>query len=64
MPIIKKLKELFDEAKVGYEVYNYPWAYAARRSLRDNTSLVMRWPRSQRSAIVRCRMKSRGGGAI
>ena len=46
MPIIKKLKELFDEAKVGYEVYNYPWAYAARRSLRDNTSLVMRWPRS------------------
>ena len=28
--IIKKLKELFDEAKVSYEVYNHPLAYTAQ----------------------------------
>ena len=30
MPILKKLKELFDEAKVSYEVYNHPLAYTAQ----------------------------------
>jgi Ala-tRNA(Pro) deacylase len=30
MPIIKKLKELFDGAKVSYEVYNHPLAYTAQ----------------------------------
>jgi len=30
MPIIKKLKELFDETKVSYEVYNHPMAYTAQ----------------------------------
>lgn len=30
MPIIKKLKELFDETKVSYEVYNHPLAYTAQ----------------------------------
>ena len=30
MAIIKKLKELFDEAKVSYEVYNHPLAYTAQ----------------------------------
>ena len=30
MPILKKLKELFDEAKISYEVYNHPLAYTAQ----------------------------------
>jgi len=30
MPILRKLKELFDEAKVSYEVYNHPLAYTAQ----------------------------------
>ena len=30
MPILKKLRELFDEAKVSYEVYNHPLAYTAQ----------------------------------
>jgi Ala-tRNA(Pro) deacylase len=30
MPIVKKLRELFDEAKVSYEVYNHPLAYTAQ----------------------------------
>jgi Ala-tRNA(Pro) deacylase len=30
MAIIKKLKGLFDEAKVSYEVYNHPLAYTAQ----------------------------------
>ena len=30
MPIIKRLKELFDEAKISYEVYNHPLAYTAQ----------------------------------
>jgi len=30
MPIIKKLKDLFDDAKVSYEVYNHPLAYTAQ----------------------------------
>jgi len=30
MAIIKKLKELFDGAKVSYEVYNHPLAYTAQ----------------------------------
>lgn len=30
MPIIKKLKELLDEAKVSYEVHNHPLAYTAQ----------------------------------
>jgi Ala-tRNA(Pro) deacylase len=30
MAIVKKLKELFDEAKVSYEVYNHPLAYTAQ----------------------------------
>src|SRR5580765_1744832 len=30
MAIIKKLKEMFDEAKVSYEVYNHPLAYTAQ----------------------------------
>jgi Ala-tRNA(Pro) deacylase len=30
MPVMKKLRELFDEAKVSYEVYNHPLAYTAQ----------------------------------
>jgi len=30
MPIMIRLKELFDEAKVSYEVYNHPLAYTAQ----------------------------------
>ncbi len=30
MPIVKKLRELFDEEKVSYEVYNHPLAYTAQ----------------------------------
>jgi Ala-tRNA(Pro) deacylase len=30
MPILKKLRELFDEEKVSYEVYNHPLAYTAQ----------------------------------
>jgi Ala-tRNA(Pro) deacylase len=30
MPIIKKLRELFDGANVSYEVYNHPLAYTAQ----------------------------------
>ncbi len=30
MPIMKKLRELFDEEKVSYEVYNHPLAYTAQ----------------------------------
>ena len=30
MAIIKKLKKLFDDAKVSYEVYNHPLAYTAQ----------------------------------
>ena len=30
MPIIKRLKELFDGKKISYEVYNHPLAYTAQ----------------------------------
>jgi Ala-tRNA(Pro) deacylase len=30
MPILKKLKELFDQAKVPYEIFNHPLAYTAQ----------------------------------
>jgi Ala-tRNA(Pro) deacylase len=30
MPIMSKLKDLFDEAKIPYEVYNHPLAYTAQ----------------------------------
>lgn len=30
MPITKRLKELFDDAKISYEVYNHPLAYTAQ----------------------------------
>jgi Ala-tRNA(Pro) deacylase len=30
MPILKKLKELLDEAKISYEVYNHALAYTAQ----------------------------------
>jgi Ala-tRNA(Pro) deacylase len=30
MPIMKKLREFFDEARVSYEVYNHPLAYTAQ----------------------------------
>ena len=30
MPIIKKLRELFDGAEITYEVYNHPLAYTAQ----------------------------------
>ena len=30
MPILSRLKELLDEAKVSYEVYNHPLAYTAQ----------------------------------
>lgn len=30
MPITKRLKELFETAKVAYEVYNHPLAYTAQ----------------------------------
>lgn len=30
MPIMKKLRDFFDEAKISYEVYNHPLAYTAQ----------------------------------
>ncbi|MBI3061479.1 MAG: deacylase, partial [Deltaproteobacteria bacterium] len=30
MPILRKLKEILDEAKVAYEVYNHPSAFTAQ----------------------------------
>jgi Ala-tRNA(Pro) deacylase len=30
MPILRRLKELLDEAKVSYEIYNHPLAYTAQ----------------------------------
>ena len=30
MPIMKKLKELFDENKISYEIYNHPLTYTAQ----------------------------------
>lgn len=30
MPIMKRLKALFDEARISYEVYNHPLAYTAQ----------------------------------
>ena len=30
MPMLKKLRTLFDEAKISYEVYNHPLAYTAQ----------------------------------
>jgi len=30
MPVMRKLRELFDEAKVSYEVYNHPLAFTAQ----------------------------------
>jgi len=30
MPILRRLKELLDEGKVSYEVYNHPLAYTAQ----------------------------------
>jgi Ala-tRNA(Pro) deacylase len=30
MPVLKRLKELLDEAKISYEVYNHPLAYTAQ----------------------------------
>jgi Ala-tRNA(Pro) deacylase len=30
MPILKKLREALDEAKISYEVYNHPLAYTAQ----------------------------------
>ena len=30
MPIVKRLKELFDVGKIPYEVYNHPLAYTAQ----------------------------------
>jgi Ala-tRNA(Pro) deacylase len=30
MPILRRLKELLDEARVSYEVYNHPLAYTAQ----------------------------------
>ena len=30
MPILKRLKELLDEAKIPYEVYNHALAYTAQ----------------------------------
>ncbi|MBI4522279.1 MAG: YbaK/EbsC family protein [Deltaproteobacteria bacterium] len=30
MPILKKLKEMLDEAKVSYEIYTHPLAYTAQ----------------------------------
>jgi Ala-tRNA(Pro) deacylase len=30
MPIVKRLKELFDGAKISYEVYNHPLAYTTQ----------------------------------
>ena len=30
MPILKKLKEALDQAKISYEVYNHPRAYTAQ----------------------------------
>jgi len=30
MPILKKLKEALDQAKISYEVYNHPQAFTAQ----------------------------------
>ena len=30
MPVLKKLKEILDEARISYEVYNHPLAYTAQ----------------------------------
>ena len=30
MPILRKLKEVLDQAKISYEVYNHPQAYTAQ----------------------------------
>src|ERR1044071_1682333 len=30
MPMVKKLRELFDEAKISYEIFNHPLAYTAQ----------------------------------
>ena len=30
MPIMKRLKDLFDDAKIAYEVYNHPLAYTTQ----------------------------------
>jgi len=30
MPILRKLKEILDQAKISYEVYNHPSAYTAQ----------------------------------
>jgi Ala-tRNA(Pro) deacylase len=30
MPILRRLKELLDEAKISYEIYNHPLAYTAQ----------------------------------
>lgn len=50
MPILRKLKEVLDEAKVSYEVYNHPLAYTAQEiaalqhvSGREMAKVVMIW---------------------
>jgi hypothetical protein len=30
MPIMKRLKDLFDETKIPYDIYNHPLAYTAQ----------------------------------
>lgn len=30
MPIMKRLKDLFDDAKIAYEVYSHPLAYTTQ----------------------------------
>jgi len=32
MPILRKLKEILDEAKISYEVYNHPQAFTAQET--------------------------------
>jgi hypothetical protein len=46
MPILKKLKELFEQAQVPYEVFNHALAYTAQGSPPSSMYPAMKSPRS------------------
>ena len=46
MPIMKKLRDLFDEAKVSYEVYNHPLAYTAQEIAAQQHFSATQWRKS------------------
>jgi Ala-tRNA(Pro) deacylase len=59
MPIMKKLKELFDQAKVSYEVYNHPLAYTAQEIAQKQHFSMATWPwrwlqEAKRCICLRC----------